>query len=245
MEEFKRVFINDIETNYEISNIGRLRNVKTGVFIKPYITWNNYYKFIFRVNGKKVNKFMHRLIMEYFVPNPDNLPQVNHINGIKTDNRIENLEWCSRSHNMQHAFDNGLIKLPIGEKRYNNKYTETSVKHVIELLKTGEYTKKEIADIVDVPKSLVKAVKQKHNWRYLTGGLDLKYRQTSHIDIYNSVDRAIIAGKKRKEIIHTIMEYGLSNEASKSLYRRRKKKVDNGESLVQNTIYIDEGIEIF
>ena len=59
-------------------------------------------------DGKTKTVLLHRLIATHFVDNPDNLPCVNHKNGIKTDNRIENLEWVTRSQNTKHAYENNL-----------------------------------------------------------------------------------------------------------------------------------------
>lgn len=64
------------------------------------------------INGKRYNKRVHQMVAEAWIPNPEGHPMINHINGNKQDNRVDNLEWCSASHNIKHAYNIGLKAAP-------------------------------------------------------------------------------------------------------------------------------------
>ena len=88
---------------YEVSNLGNIRRVGADVNRKKVTLKNGYDTVMFSINGDITCNYVHRLVAEAFIPNPNNLPQVNHINHIRTDNRACNLEWCDPKYNLQDA----------------------------------------------------------------------------------------------------------------------------------------------
>lgn len=90
----------DIE-KIEVSSFGRVRSLK-GCYYGINPGKNGYLRVSFRVNGKVVSKLVHRLVAETFINNPDNLPDVNHVDGNKTNNNAGNLKWCSKSQNIKY-----------------------------------------------------------------------------------------------------------------------------------------------
>jgi len=102
--------VKGFEGLYAVTTLGRVWSYRRGIWLKPGIKGNGYLFVAPCVHGKEDAKKIHRLVAETFVPNPENKPQVNHINGIKTDCRACNLEWVTPRENLQHASDMGLNK---------------------------------------------------------------------------------------------------------------------------------------
>lgn len=89
--------------NYAVSNRGRVMNIKTGKVLKIGVNRCGYEQVGLSMNCKRMIFLIHRLVANAFIPNPNNLPEVNHINEIKTDNNVNNLEWSSASRNNKHS----------------------------------------------------------------------------------------------------------------------------------------------
>lgn len=105
--------------NYAVSNMGEVKNNKTGRILKHLILTKGYHgvRLYHEGNGKTLK--VHRLVALAFIPNPDNLPQVNHLWGDKGDNRHTALEWSTNADNMAHSIASGLH---IGKGQFAQKY---------------------------------------------------------------------------------------------------------------------------
>ena len=112
----RKLIINNIETDYDINEEGKIYSHKTKKFLTG-TGYNTGYKMVrWTINGIKKGYAVHRLVAETFIPNPNNLPIVNHKDGDKTNNNKNNLEWVSQSQNRIHAIDNKISKLVRGKR---------------------------------------------------------------------------------------------------------------------------------
>lgn len=100
MEEWKPIG----DTRYSVSNLGNVKNHETGRIMSLHVDNTGYVSVAVKPNrGQETKQWqVHRYVAKAFVPNPDNLPYVNHIDGNKLNNTAQNLEWCTNSHNQLH-----------------------------------------------------------------------------------------------------------------------------------------------
>jgi len=164
MEKFKKI---KNYPNYLISDQGRVYNYKYKRFLKPSKDTYGYFQVVLCKNGIVKTHRIHRLVALAFIPNPENKPTVNHIDGIKINNFVENLEWNTVKENTQHGYDNGLQKAIKGSKHVNSKLTEEQVLEIRNLYKTGEISQRVLAKIFGVDNSLISYIINRKRWTHI------------------------------------------------------------------------------
>ena len=112
----KLVDIKGYEGLYKITKDGQVWSVRSKKFIYRDLTMHGYYQVKLCVKKVRKNMSVHRLVALAYLPNPENKPQVNHKNGVKTDNHVNNLEWMTEKENLEHAMDNNLINTKLREQ---------------------------------------------------------------------------------------------------------------------------------
>lgn len=120
---------------------------------------------VVKIYGK--THLIHRLVAMAFIRNPSNKPCINHKNGIKTDNRVENLEWCTYSENLKHAYDNN-IRLPnYGEKNGAAKLNRWQVQRIRLMAEIGNISQDKMAKIFKVARHTVSNVLERETWKHI------------------------------------------------------------------------------
>ena len=142
---------------------------------------SRYFRLSIRCDNGKVKKYLlHRLVAICFIPNPDGLAEVNHKDGDKLNNHVDNLEWVSRHQNQQHAFETGL-NTNLGSKNGRAILSEQDALDIYQLLLDG-LTENDIAKRFSVDKNSIKNIKYKKNWGHILKDLpdiQVKYKSKS------------------------------------------------------------------
>ena len=167
--------IKGYEGKYIISNCGKVKSIISGRVLVQ--TKERYKRVTLCFNGKKTNKTVHRIVAEHFVENPDKKPQVNHIDGNAWNNRSSNLEWCTQSENMLHAYQIGLQKpseyqkrraseANLGESHHHSKIKDSDVLEIRKLYESG-YTQQKIADMFPISRGNVSDIVNLKTWKHI------------------------------------------------------------------------------
>lgn len=163
---------------YQISNTGKVKSCARNVYqdgrlkykkpekiLKGYKLSCGYMMVDLRVNCNRERKTIHRLVAEAYLPNKENKPMVNHIDGDKLNNSVENLEWVTGSENVIHALDMGLS--PVGEKVKQSKLTAEQVKYIKGnyIPRNREFGQSALARKFGVSSSAIKMIVTGINWK--------------------------------------------------------------------------------
>lgn len=173
--------IPNYEGLYKASTLGKIKSLEKVIhkqncnvvfketilkqFLRSVLNRHGYYCVnLYDNNHKCKTHFVHRLLAISFILNPNNKPQINHIDGIKINNKLYNLEWCTASENSQHAYDTGLSIPPRGIKNGNSKLTEEDVIYI----RNTRYkvSRKDLAAKFNISLKHVDKVRSKERWKH-------------------------------------------------------------------------------
>lgn len=169
-EEYREYYIDGYGCVY-VNNLGTVVKNKKGIPLSFREDGDGYY-FIRvcwggKTNGKSNHTYqrrVHRLVAECFIDNPKDYREVNHIDGNKHNNCIDNLEWCTRSYNVKHAFDHNLKTPSYGENNGRAKLTKEQVLEIRKLYQNGDKTIYRIAKDYGMSWSMIKLIVNNKNW---------------------------------------------------------------------------------
>lgn len=126
------------EESYEVSNKGRVFSIRRNNFLKGKVDKDGYLEFVLSDGANRKYKRGHRLVAEAFIPNPDNLPVINHIDHSKDNNVVENLEWCTVTHNTKYYYSGPNYK--DGEHRMLSSLSNSELCEMVRLYCEEQYT---------------------------------------------------------------------------------------------------------
>ena len=140
---------------------------KKGRWAKEYPQYKGYTCFVLCRDGCKLTVLTHKLVAITYIPNLLNRREINHKNGIKTDNRVENLEWCTHKENMRHAYATGLVVNKIGQDHNNAKLTNLEVLEIREIYKNRSPKQRDVAKIYGVDPALIWRIIRRKCWKHI------------------------------------------------------------------------------
>lgn len=161
-----------IDADYDVSNQGRVRHGSR--ILSGSVHSDNY--ILVTLHGKQIP--VHRLVAEAFIPNYEKKPEVNHIDGNKMNNAVDNLEWVTRAENQKHAVDNGLQPKPA--KTYQGKFTAEQREEIKRLWDSGMFSRRQLAIKYGVSHTCVNDI------------INDKYKYAESVNVFEEVARPLV-----------------------------------------------------
>jgi len=150
---------------YDVDRIGNVKNIKTGRSIASQTTHRGYLRANLYINGKTKGFYVHRLVGYKYLSNENNSPFINHKDGNKLNNCHSNLEWVTRSQNVQHGLRTKLI--PSGESSVKSKLKESDVLFIREMAKEKLINQLEMSRLFNVSHSAVNLIVNNKCWKHI------------------------------------------------------------------------------
>lgn len=154
------------EGYYQISNYGYVKNILTGKIKIPVKRKDGYYNIKLTVKQKYKMFLLHRLLAQHFIDNINNYPEVNHIDGIKINGKLENLEWVDRSMNMKHRYKIGLCN-HIGSNNNCAKINEVIARNIKNLFYEGLTIKEILYIYPKISRDIINNIKFGKAWNHV------------------------------------------------------------------------------
>ena len=200
----KRIYIDSEPTKYLINTKGQVFSEFTNKFLKPFKNPQGYCLVDLYHNGKTYTRQLHRLVALAFIPNPEKLETVNHKNGNKEENDVDNLEWMTRLDNVRHAWKTGLAKPRYGTDNPANVYSEEQIHQVCQMLEVGHLNNKEIAEIVGVNVTLIRDIKFRGKWKHIADLYDIPKVSAGYKNLRRDIISLMEQGFSNKEIMYEL-----------------------------------------
>ena len=206
---------------YEVSNFGRVKSFKHR---KPRILalgfTRGYLHVMLYKDGKEKNFYVHRLVARAFIPNSDNKPQINHIDGNKFNNFVGNLEWATQSENQQHALDTGLS--PQGEDRPEAKLTNEQVRLIRE--NPDNLSQSQLAKIFNVDRAAIGYVQRGETYKTAGGIIRGKIDTRTPDNIRAQIRAEYVYGSKEFGSYALAKKFGVTPKTILNIVREVSRK---------------------
>ena len=151
---------------YSVSNTGKVFSIRSNKCLKGVPEGMGYLQVYLCINGKCKRYVIHRIVAMHFIPNPENKPEVNHIDCVKSNNNVMNLEWVTPSENVRHSIRMGRVNRK-GERHPLNKLTAKQVLKIRELISEGKSVKEINMLYPFVTSSCIWGIKLNRTWKHL------------------------------------------------------------------------------